>query len=209
MKKSLKIIIPFIIILILFILLDTLQAIIFNNAPLLKTRKNYNDSTIIYVDKGIIVNHYYYANKEKSTLFKTKKAQIINNTNNVKTTKFSKEVASNKIELTINNTWHYEEVKPLENDNFEFALKIYKDNKNRNFTLYYFKDSFAVCGTGRTNKKLKLSNNYEANIGYYEKNFWTDVSIPNLNNHFAFINYNLNADEEKEALNIIKTFNIR
>lgn len=70
MKKWIKIILGIIGILIIIIILDTLQAKIFNNSPLLKIRKNYNDDSTAYIDKGIFINHYYCTNKEEKTLFK-------------------------------------------------------------------------------------------------------------------------------------------
>ncbi len=73
MKKGLKIILIVIGVLIGIIVLDTIQAKIFNNSPLLKIRDNIDDETIDYIDKGLFVNHYYCTNKEEKTLFKGKK----------------------------------------------------------------------------------------------------------------------------------------
>ena len=73
MKKGLKIFLIFVAVLVAFIVVDTLQAKIFNNSPLLKIREYYNGGETSYIDKGLLVNHYYCNNKEEKTLFKNSK----------------------------------------------------------------------------------------------------------------------------------------
>ena len=73
MKKGLKIFLIVIVILVVFIAVDTLQAKLLNNSPLLKIREYYNDGEMVCMDKGLLVNHYYCNNKEEKTLFKTTK----------------------------------------------------------------------------------------------------------------------------------------
>ena len=58
MKKSLKIILIVIIILIGLILLDTLQAIIFKNSPIISWKEELSDADS-WVDKGILIDTYY------------------------------------------------------------------------------------------------------------------------------------------------------
>ncbi len=73
MKKCLKIPLIVISILLTFIGLDTIQALIFNNSPILKLREFINGGNTYYIDKGLFVNHYSCANKEEHTLFKNNK----------------------------------------------------------------------------------------------------------------------------------------
>ncbi len=73
MKKSLKITLIVIISLIGIIALDTFQAKVFNNSPILKIRDNLDGGATDYIDKGLFVNHYKCNNKEETTLFKTVK----------------------------------------------------------------------------------------------------------------------------------------
>ncbi len=73
MKKSLKITLIFLGILIGIIVLDTLQAKILDNSPLIKIRKEFKDGYVQYMDKGILVNHYYCINKEEKTIWKSTK----------------------------------------------------------------------------------------------------------------------------------------
>lgn len=73
MKKGLKIFLIIVAVLVVLILVDTFQAKIFNNSPLLKIREYYNGGETSYIDKGLLVNHYYCNNKEEKTLFKNSK----------------------------------------------------------------------------------------------------------------------------------------
>ncbi len=73
MKKSLKVILIILSVLISVIVLDTLQAKIFDHSPLLKIRDNLDGGSIDYIDKGIFVNHYYCNNKEQVTTWKKTK----------------------------------------------------------------------------------------------------------------------------------------
>lgn len=63
MKKSLKIILILIIIILGLIIIDTIQAKIFKNSPIISFKEQLNDNSS-YVDKGILVNTYYCV-KEK------------------------------------------------------------------------------------------------------------------------------------------------
>ena len=73
MKKSLKIFLIVLGVLIGVIAIDTLQAIVFNNSPILHIREHINKcNEKDYIDKGIIVNHYN-CNNELKTLFKNTK----------------------------------------------------------------------------------------------------------------------------------------
>jgi len=58
MKKNLKIILVVVISLISIILLDTLQAIIFKNSPIISWKDNLSDADS-YVDRGIFIDTYY------------------------------------------------------------------------------------------------------------------------------------------------------
>ena len=73
MKKSLKIFLIVLGVLIGVIAIDTIKAIVFNNSPILHIREHINKcNEKDYIDKGIIVNHYN-CNNESKTLFKNTK----------------------------------------------------------------------------------------------------------------------------------------
>ena len=73
MKKVLKITLIVIGVLVSIIILDTFQAKIFDNSPLLKIRNNLDGGSTDYIDKGILVNHYHCNNNEKATVWKNTK----------------------------------------------------------------------------------------------------------------------------------------
>ena len=73
MKKSLKITLIVLGVLVGIITLDTLQAKIFDNSPLLKIRDNLDGGSTDYIDKGLFVNHYHCNNNEKVTTWKGEK----------------------------------------------------------------------------------------------------------------------------------------
>ncbi len=60
------------VILLVIIILDTLQAKIFTNSPLLRIRINlYGDE--VFIDKGLLVNHYHCLDNEEATVWKNVK----------------------------------------------------------------------------------------------------------------------------------------
>ena len=73
MKKGLKITLIVVGVLVGVVVLDTLQAKIFDNSPLLKIRENLNGGSTDYIDKGLLVNYYHCNNDEKTTTWKVEK----------------------------------------------------------------------------------------------------------------------------------------
>ncbi len=69
MKKGLKITLIVLGVLIGIIAIDTIQAKVFNNSPLLKIRDNLDDGNIDYIDKGLLVTHYKYTDGDEMTIF--------------------------------------------------------------------------------------------------------------------------------------------
>ena len=63
-----KFIIYFLLGIICIILIDTIQALIFNNSPILKMRALYDGGQIHYIDKGILVDTYKCHNEKKIQL---------------------------------------------------------------------------------------------------------------------------------------------
>ena len=73
MKGKVKIILIVICISIGIILLDTIQAVIFNNNPILKIREDYNGGSLYYIDKGILVKAYQYTDGKKDVVLRWEK----------------------------------------------------------------------------------------------------------------------------------------
>ena len=205
MKKSLKITLIVLGILIGIVALDTLQAKIFNNSPLLKIRDNLDGGSLDYVDKGLFVNYYHCNNSEKVTTWKkTKFACSVKEESNEE--KYIKKIDNTTIELSILKNWHYEEM-TLEDS--KFALKLYKNSQDKYATLNFYNNSFTVCGTGRTTEEITLNNGILATIGYYGEPIWSDISFYELNPNIAFINNGLEKEDTEEFLEIVKTLNIK
>ncbi len=143
-----------------------------------------------------------YLSKHKSNDSKNEIIQTIK--------KYEKSIDNTMFKLDIPNDWNYEELeKNEENDFYKFALKIYKSNKDKYAVLYLYRQSFGVCGTGRTDEQIELNNGNKATIGYYNDNeVWQDISFYEQNDNIAIINYGLDINESKELLNFIKTIDI-
>ena len=69
MKKVIKIILIIFVIFFTVILIDTAQAKILDNSPIIKVRYNRDDGNVDYVDKGVLTYTYVYTNGEKVTVF--------------------------------------------------------------------------------------------------------------------------------------------
>lgn len=70
MNKTLKIIIITLVVIVLVILLDTIQALVFNSSPILKIKQHYNGGTLYCKDIGILVDTYNCVNGKKHTVAK-------------------------------------------------------------------------------------------------------------------------------------------
>jgi hypothetical protein len=120
--------------------------------------------------------------------------------------KISKTIDNVTLEMDISNTWKFEDVLDVD-DSYKYALKFYKSDEDKNVILYFYNQSFGVCGTDRTTKKISLNNGYSGTIGYYDSE-WSDISFYELNPNIAFINNGLESNEAEEFLEFVKTFNI-
>ena len=124
--------------------------------------------------------------------------------------KYSKIVDNVYLELDVPAEWNYEEIsRNEENDFYKFALKLYKNSEERYAVIYFYMNSFGVCGTGRTSENITLNNGEEAIIGYYDRDpNWSDISFYNMSKYIAVMNYGLINEEAKEVIEFIKTINI-
>ena len=73
MPKWIKIFLIIFSVLIFIILLDTLQAKVFDNRLFIKITKNYNEGNILKKDIGIFLYTYVFTNGEKVTVYKWEK----------------------------------------------------------------------------------------------------------------------------------------
>ena len=123
---------------------------------------------------------------------------------------YTKSIEDININLEIPTNWNYEEIIPTEEDDYKFALKLYKNSNEESAILYYYNNIFGVCGTERTSKKIKLNNGNDAIVGYSYDNdkVWLDISFYEIDKNIAVINKGLNEEESNELLEFIKTFYI-
>ena len=99
MSKWIKIFLIIFSILIVFILIDTMQAKVFDNRPFLKITENYNDGNVLKKDKGIFVYTYVFTNGEKVTVYRWEKyspPEVVKDTN-------EKESNMENIKVSIND----------------------------------------------------------------------------------------------------------
>ena len=112
--------------------------------------------------------------------------------------------------MAIPNEWQYEELPRDENNDFyQYALKLYKSDVNKNTILYFYNSPFTVCGTGRTTQNINLDNGKQGVVGYYGGAQWSDISFYELNPNIAFINNGLEGGEAEEDLDIVTSINIK
>ena len=123
--------------------------------------------------------------------------------------KYSKTVGDTTIELDIMNGWNYKEIQAAENDDYIYALKLFKSNEEQYAILYFYKENFGVCGSERTSQNITLNNGKQAVVGYYgNSDEWIDISFAEMNHNIAIINRNLQKNDNDEIIKIIKTINI-
>lgn len=70
MKKITKIIVIAIVTLLILLVIDTIQAKVFNNSPLIKITKNNDGGDLDKLDIGILTKTYYCLDNTKKTVFK-------------------------------------------------------------------------------------------------------------------------------------------
>ena len=229
MKKSIKVILIILVILIGIIIIDTIQSKVFNNRPIIRIRKNLDGGIIDYIDYGILVRSYSLVNSERKTVFNWEKystRELLkqeNNSSNNKSQeeykKYSKTIDEVILELNIPNEWNYEEILPkkdskptvegLELNNYKFALKIYKNSKEKNVILYVRNSPIGVCGTGLESKNIKLNNGENASADYYDgSKIWSFISFSKSNIMIFISNNGLEESQANEVLDFFKTINI-
>ena len=194
MKKGLKIILIVLGVLAGIVLLDTLQAKIFDNSPFIKIRKNFKDGYVQYMDKGLLVNHYHCNNNERITTWKF--------------TKFACSIAENKKEIK-------EIIDLVARDNLscDTALeKFYQDEKytysynciKSNYVIVKYNDgSEETVKDALQNNRITIQDLDRFNIKYIKdeiENNQEKLNLENYQDNPIFLNYGED--------NIIKTKNI-
>lgn len=168
MKKGLKITLIVLGVLVSIVVLDTLQAKVFNNSPLLKIRDNLDGGTIDYIDKGIFVNHYH-CNNEKVTIWKGTKfscpIEESKNTNLIGDTPLT-----NKTDLIFTINTGNKSCVPIK-------LAVYEDGTYELFTTYESCRPGENCTMKLTyTKSIKGTYSYNVMKIFEDKNIVADQS---------------------------------
>ena len=186
MKKSLKITLIVLGVLIGIIAVDTFQAKVFDNSPLIKIRKDFKDGYVQYMDKGLLVNHYHCNNNEKVTTWRGVKfacsvKEISLNDINDKIINF----VSNNHEDSTNYVYNY-----IDTEKQVIVVGLVDNNKN-NQDEFITKVFSSCCGVEylnyiKNNNLIEFQNSkyvFEAKIIVAEKDYIT-VEVLNDNNSF-------------------------
>lgn len=161
-----------------------------------------NDNSIYEIGTNVKITYVGGINESYPAQIGTTKIEIEKSELTYK--KYSKTIENITLEMYIPVGWKYEEIS-LE-DNYKFALKIYKWPEEY-FVLYYYNEPFGFGGTGRNMEELNLNNGKVAKIGYYDGGkIWNDISFYDINPNIAFIN---SGTEDSEVFSFIKTIDIK
>lgn len=176
------------------IILATIAVIVVGTMYLIDSNRMKNGEEVVFGTWG----------KKYSVIVKTNQDENV-----VKEEKYSKTIGDTTIELDIPSDWNYKEMQVAETDNYNYALKLYKNDEEKYAMIYFYKEKFGVCGTERTSKNITLNNGNEAIVGYYAGDeVWEDIII-GTNKNIVVINQNLQKNEADEAIEIIKILNIK
>lgn len=161
------------------------------------------DFSACSVNDKVKISYVGNINESYPTQIDTTKIEISKNSETIPN--YTKTIDNSIIEMNIPNEWYFEELSIEEN--YKFALKVYKKENDDYFILYYLNAPFGVCGTGRNVQELKLDNGKSAMIGYYDASkTWSDISFHDDNPNIALENY---GTEDNDVFSFIKTINIK
>ena len=132
---------------------------------------------------------------------------INNNINSAQGKKYEKVLDGVSISFIKLNGWKYEELPATEE--YKFALKFYKNSKDKYATLYFYNNIAGVCGTDRKEQVLSLNNGNKVNVGYsIDDNLWRDIYFSLNGKEIVMLNHTLDKAEADECLEMVKTFDI-
>lgn len=132
---------------------------------------------------------------------------ITNNINSAQGEKYEKLVDGVSFSFIKLNGWKYEELPATEE--YKFALKFYKNSKDKYAVLYFYNNVSGVCGTDRKEQVLNLNNGNKVNVGYSTAdNIWRDIFFSLNSKDIVIINHTLDKVEAENFLEMVKTFDV-
>lgn len=130
------------------------------------------------------------------------------NATNQNETNVIKVTANESISIELPNDWNYE-LCTDETDRYNYVIKFYSADPEREMTLYSYKERFGVCGTSLITDEITLESGSTATVGYYDGGKeWSFIAFETSGDDVAAINSGLNLEESNEALEIFKTMKI-
>ena len=109
------------------------------------------------------------------------------------------------LSITLPENWEYEIIEEA-SEQYEYGIKFYLADSEKHAVLYSYKSLFGVCGTGLECKDIVLNNGTTATIGYYDNNEdWSFMTFDYNDKEIVGMNNGLEAEDAKEALEILKT----
>ena len=209
-----------IILIVLFavLIIDTVQAKIFNNRPLFKVVEDYNGGNLAQKDSGVLVYTYVYADGTKKTVFRWEKYAPVE--------EISVDL-ENKTETSMKNDEKLEKLKKLFEENS--IVKVYiKDTASINDTdtLYnkieqmpYFKDVDLVTSLdayqkmidqyGEDSELVKSIDKYSLQESIWAQCYYLDdISLLDEDSYFEKIKTDIHKIDENDIIENIVTAGI-
>lgn len=148
MKKSIKIILIILPLIVFFIFIDTIQAIVLKNSPLISLKENLGEKN--YIKKGLLVN-VYYCNEDDT----------ITTSTHFKTEKFTCPLSTDDVSNDTEKVDFYIE-KSNENRN---TLKLYAEYDNRNiYMTKKIKELYIITANNKVTLKEFLPSDTLDNV---------------------------------------------
>ena len=148
MKKSIKIILIILSLIVFFIFIDTIQAIVLKNSPLISLKENLGEKN--YIKKGLLVD-VYYCNEDDT----------ITTSTHFKTEKFTCPLSTDDVSNDTEKIDFYIE-KSNENRN---TLKLYAVYDNRNiYMTKKIKELYIITANNKVTLKEFLSSDTLDNV---------------------------------------------
>lgn len=181
MKKSVKIILIILGVLVGIVLIDTIQAKVFDNNPILKIVENYNGGELYQKHKGIMVDTYIRTDGTKTTIFKWEKYSSVMK---------EKETKNDRIPNDYISVFH------SESGDIIYETYIYKilnveDNQGFNYV--------------NVTKTLNGKNQWNTEVTHHGSVAWTDqvFEVAEENNAYSYVT--LPNSEKKYTIEEYKT----
>ena len=186
MKKGLKITLIILGVLVGIVALDTLQAKVFDNSPLLKIRDNFDGGTLDYIDKGIFVDHYHCNNNEDVTTWKGTKFAC--------SAKEGKKEIEEIVDLVARDNLSCDEAleKFYQDENYTYSYSCIKSD---NVIVKYNDGSEETVKDALQNNRITIQDLDKFNISYIKeeiennKEFDFYLTKPEIHNDIRFNDY--------------------